>query len=194
MAGQASQDVLAQTVDLFAQRVSEYASGIAQRLGQPMSGQQLSKDQVLQRWNYTPLASTDAADQHYHQLVGQGMPPGQALDQVYPFRKMLLAGPDLKSQVDTANQIAGWNAEATGAPPPEPKFLPPTPMQSPAQQAAPALPGAMPGPQAPPVPMPAQGPPAGPPGAPMPMPPPPPQAPGGTVPPMPPNTQIVAMS
>lgn len=120
MAGQANSDLFQQAVDLFAQRIDEYASGIAQRLGQPMSGAQLTKDQVLERWNYTPLGDQTAADQQYHMLVAQGTPPGQALDQVYPFRKQLLAGPDLQSQIDTANKIAGWNADASGSQPPEP--------------------------------------------------------------------------
>src|SRR5215813_10592404 len=155
MAGQSSQDVLAQTVDLFSQRVQEYANGIAQRLGQPMSGTQLTKDQVLDRWNYTPLGDTQAADQHFHQLVAQGMPAGQALDAVYPFRKMLIKGPDLRSQIDTAKQIAGWAADASGQPPPAPVQMPAMPLLSGAQQGLPAAPQQVPAPPQPPPPPPA---------------------------------------
>jgi hypothetical protein len=135
MAGQSSGDLFSQAVDLFASRVNDYASGIAQRLGSPMSGSELSKDQVLQRWNFSPLGDTQQADAQYHQLVAQGTPPGQALDQVYPYRKTLFSGPDLGSQIDTAQKIAGWAADASGTPPPQPN-----PQQSP------ILPNAQPGP------------------------------------------------
>lgn len=114
-----SSDVLQQTVKGFAQRVSEYADGIAGRLGQPMSGTQLSKDDVIARWNFSPLGSTQTADATYHQLVASGTPPGKALDQVYPMRSMLFRGPDLPSAIDTAKQIQGWAADSSGQPVPE---------------------------------------------------------------------------
>jgi len=120
MAGQSSQDVLSQTVDAFATRVQQYAEGIAGRLGQPLSGTQLSKDEAVARWNFSPLGSTQAADARYHQLVGQGTPPGQALDQVYPMRNLLIRGSDLQDSISTAKQIQGWAAEAAGTKPPEP--------------------------------------------------------------------------
>src|SRR6516162_7716743 len=120
MAGQSSADLVQQTVDAFAQRVNDYASGIASRLGSPLSGQQLSKDDVIQRWNFSPLGSTDAADAAYHQLVAQGQPPGQALNQVYPMRQMLYQGADLKEAIANAQKIAGWSADATGQPAPKP--------------------------------------------------------------------------
>ena len=164
MAGQSSADLVQQTVDSFAQRVNDYASGIASRLGSPLSGQELSKDEVVQRWTFSPLGSTDAADQAYHQLVAQGAPPGQALDQVYPFRSMLIRGPDLNSSIQTAKQIQGWVADATGQPAPEPPQGSTLPMlmamQQPAQPPAPPV-----MPQAPPpLPM---APPAAPPPPPM---------------------------
>lgn len=120
MAGQSSQDVLQQTVDSFASRVSDYAQGIAQRLGQPLSGQQLTQDEAVQRWNFSPLGSTQAADAQYHQLVATGTPPGQALQQVYPMRQMLIQGSDIQDSIARAKQIAGWAADANGEPPPEP--------------------------------------------------------------------------
>ena len=120
MAGQSSSDLLTQTVDAFSQRVQEYASGIAGRLGSPADGQQLSQDEVVQRWNFSPLGSTDAADAAYHQLVAQGQPPGQALAQVYPMRQMLYQGADLKEAIANAQKIAGWSADATGQPAPKP--------------------------------------------------------------------------
>ena len=116
---QPGQDLFQQAIDLFSQRVDDYASGIAQRLGQPLSGSELSQQQVLERWNYTPLGDPAMADMQYHRLVAGGMPPGQALDQVYPMRKMLISGPDLDSQIKTAQQIAGWDAAAKGQPKPE---------------------------------------------------------------------------
>jgi hypothetical protein len=158
MAGQSSGDLFSQAVDLFSQRVNDYASGIAQRLGSPMSGSELSKDQVLQRWNFSPLGDTQQADAQYHQLVAQGTPPGQALDQVYPYRKTLFSGPDLGSQIDTAQKIAGWAADASGTPPPQPN-----PNQSPIlpnQQTMPTG-GPAPVPGIPPAPMPGPGGPAG---------------------------------
>lgn len=120
MAGQSSQDVLQQTVDSFASRVSDYADGIAQRLGQPLSGQQLTKDEAVQRWNFSPLGSTAAADQRYHELVAQGTTPGQALQQVYPMRQLMLQGADINDAIARAKQIAGWAADAAGEPPPKP--------------------------------------------------------------------------
>jgi hypothetical protein len=121
VAGQSSQDLLAQTVDSFASRLQDYASGIASRLGSPLSGQQLSKEDVVARWNFSPLGSTDAADAAYHQLVAQGAPPGQALQQVYPMRQMLYQGADLKEAISNAQKIQGWAHEAAGTEPP-PKF------------------------------------------------------------------------
>jgi hypothetical protein len=103
LAGQSNTDYLQQTVDGFVQRVGDLASGIASRLGsQPMSGTQLSRDEAVQRWNYTPLGSTQDADAAYHQLVMQGTPPGQALNQVYPMRSMLYQSADLKGAIDAA--------------------------------------------------------------------------------------------
>lgn len=123
MAGQSNADYLSQTVDGFASRVGELADGIASRLGgQPMSGTQLSKEQAVQRWNYTPLGSTDQADAAYHQLVMQGTPPGQALDQVYPMRSMLYQSADLQDAISTAKQIQGWAADASGQEPAPPAF------------------------------------------------------------------------
>jgi hypothetical protein len=195
MAGQSSQDVLQQTVNGFASKVSEYADGIAGRLGQPMSGTQLSKDDAVQRWNFSPLGSTQAADAMYHQMVAQGMPPGKALDQVYPMRSMLYRGADVQDAISNARQIAGWAADATGQPAPEePKsstlvhqmlMQPPVSQQGPPPMPPPVMPPPMagpgPGPAAPgaiagpvmpppaPMPMPMPGP------APMMPPPPPPQ-------------------
>jgi hypothetical protein len=176
MPGSASNsDVLQQTVNGFAQRVQEYADGIAGRLGQPMSGTQLSQQDAVQRWNFSPLGNTQAADAAYHQLVAQGTPPGKALDQVYPMRSMLFQGADLTEAIGNARKIAGWAADATGqAPPQEPQgsTLPMLmAMQQGATQAPPPLPGApmaglppMPSGDAPVQPMGMPGP------APMPMP------------------------
>jgi hypothetical protein len=184
VSGQSSQDVLQQTVNGFAARVSEYADGIAGRLGQPLSGTQLSKDDAVQRWNFSPLGSTQAADAAYHQMVAQGTPPGQALDQVYPMRSMLYRGADTQDAISNARQIAGWAADATGQPAPvEPKSstLPMLMAMQPPQGASPPMP--LPGPGVPPLPspgptpgpgmaMPAMQPPpmAGPASMPMPMP------------------------
>jgi len=118
MAGQSSQNLIETVVDGFAQRVSDYASGIANRLGSPLSGQQLSKEDVVQRWNFSPLGSTQAADAQYHALVGQGIAPGQALSQVYPMRQMLFQGADLKEAIANAQKIQGWSHEAAGTEPP----------------------------------------------------------------------------
>lgn len=177
MAGQSSQDVLQQTVDSFAARVSDYAEGIAQRLGQPLSGQQLSKDEAVQRWNFSPLGSPDAADAQYHQLVATGTPPGQALSQVYPMRQMLIQGADIQDSIARAKQIAGWAADASGQPAPEP-FQGSTLPLSVAQQTAAAAQPAQPSPLAGPPPGNGPGPA---PGLPLPVAPPAP----GPLPPMP---------
>jgi hypothetical protein len=186
VAGSASSsDVLQQTVNGFAARVSEYADGIAGRLGQPLSGTQLSKDDAVQRWNFSPLGSTQAADAAYHQKVAQGMPPGQALDQVYPMRSMLYRGADTQDAISNARQIAGWAADATGQPAPvEPKSstLPMLMAQQPPVQGAPP-PMPIPGPGG--LPQPSPGPMPGPGMGAMPaMQPPPPMA-GPTPMPMP---------
>jgi hypothetical protein len=187
VAGQSSQDLLQQTVDAYAQKVQQYADGIAGRLGSPLSGTQLSKDEVVARWNYTPLGSQQAADQQYHQLVAQGMAPGQALEQVYPMRSMLYRGASVQDSIATAKQIQGWVADASGQPAPElpqgstmAMLLAAQRQQQPAPPplaVGPALPPLAPGPVAPPslpVPPVATGLPAG-------MPP-----PGGGAPGMPP--------
>jgi len=145
MAGEASGDVLQQTVDSFAQRVSDYASGIASRLGSPLSGQQLTQDEAVQRWNFSPLGSTDAADAAYHQLIAQGQAPGQALNQVYPMRQLLIQGADINDSIAKAKQLAGWAADATGSKPPEQpegSTLLMSLLQS-QQRATPPLPGAV---------------------------------------------------
>jgi hypothetical protein len=160
--GSSSQDLLAQTVDSFASRVQDYASGIANRLGSPLSGQQLSKDDVVARWNFSPLGSSEAADAQYHQLVAQGTPPGQALQQVYPMRQMLYQGADLKEAIANAQKIQGWSHEAAGTEPP-PKFEGSTlplslaqqhlaSMNAPPPPAMPAPPGPAVGPALPPLP------------------------------------------
>ena len=120
MAGQSNGDAFQQTVDGLAQKFDEYAQGIASRLGQPLSGTQLSQQDAVQRWNYTPLASTDAADAQYHTLVAQGMPPGQALNQVYPMRSMLFSNAqNVNDAIATAKQVQQWAASAAGTKPPE---------------------------------------------------------------------------
>jgi hypothetical protein len=142
MPGSTSQDILSQTVDSFANRVNDYAQGIASRLGQPLSGQELSKDDAVARWNFSPLGSTQAADAQYHQLVAQGTPPGQALNQVYPMRSMLYRGADLKEAIANAQKIQGWAHESMGTEPPPPfegSTLPMTiAQQSQAQQQPPS--------------------------------------------------------
>ena len=175
MAGQSSQDVLQQTVSGFAAKVSEYADGIAGRLGQPLSGTQLSKEDAVQRWNFSPLGSTAAADATYHQLVAQGTAPGQALNQVYPMRSMLFRGADVQDAISNARQIAGWAADSTGQPAPEEPKQSTLLMQMVNQNAAPPAPMPPPMPGAGLPPMPPQGAPVGMPG---PMPPPPGPMPG----------------
>jgi hypothetical protein len=187
MAGQASGDVLQQTVDGFAQKIQEYADGIAGRLGTPLSGQQLSKDDAVQRWNFTPLGDQQQADAQYHSLIAQGTPPGQALNQVYPMRQLLLQGSDLNESIAKAKQIQGWAADAAGVKPPEP-FEGSTLHVALAQQGAQApLPEpALPGPVAPP-PLAGAAPPAG-----LPMPAPMPAAPMTTPALQPPTPMPVA--
>lgn len=158
MAGQSSQDVLQQTVDSFAQRIGDYAQGIASRLGQPLSGQQLTKDEAVQRWNFSPLGDTQTADAAYHQLVATGTAPGQALNQVYPMRQLLMQGADVNDSIAKAKQLAGWAAEAAGSPPPKPFEGSTLPLTLQQQSAAASLSAAPSGPVAP-SPMPA--PPAG---------------------------------
>jgi hypothetical protein len=173
VAGQSNENLLQQTVDGFAQRVQDYANGIAGRIGSPLSGVQLSPDDAVARWNFTPLGDTASADAQYFALTLQGMPPGQALAQVYPMRPGLFAGQDINESVAKAQQIAGWAAKASGQPSPEP-FQGSTmadhihqqlvaqattapsspPLPAPAQPPAPLLPGGagVPGPA--PMPMP----------------------------------------
>lgn len=157
MAGQSSQDVLQQTVDSFAQRIGDYAQGIANRLGQPLSGQQLTQDEAVQRWNFSPLGDTQRADAAYHQLVAQGTPPGQALSQVYPMRQLLIQGADLNDSIARAKQIAGWAADAAGEPPPKPFEGSTMPLALMQQSAAASSAPAPPSPVAPTLPAPPAG-------------------------------------
>jgi hypothetical protein len=153
MAGQSSQDLFKQIVDGVASKVDEYATGIAGRLGSPLSGTQLTQDQAVQRWNFSPLGDTSTADNAYHQLVAQGTPPGQALNQVYPMRQMLIQGADVNDSIARAKQIAGWAADASGQPPPEPlegSTLPLALVQT-QRAAASALPAPPPAPVGPPL-------------------------------------------
>jgi hypothetical protein len=176
VAGQSSTDVLQQTVDGFAKRVTEYADGIASRLGQPLSGQQLSQDEAVQRWNFSPVGDTQAADAAYHQLVAQGTAPGQALSQVYPMRQMLIQGADINDSIARAKQISGWAADAAGEPAPKPFEGSTMPLALAQQAAAARTPAPTPSPQLPAPPPPLQTPPPMP-QAPMPMPMPMPQPP-----------------
>jgi hypothetical protein len=156
----APQNLLEQATSLFANRVQDYARGMAQYLGSPLSGVQLSQDEAVQRWNYTPLASTDAADQQYYDLLQQGMQPGQALDQVYPMRKQLMSGPDLQSVIDKARQLAGWSADTTGQSPPAPYDQSTLPLLQQQQRPPPppiSIPNLMSGLNQAPVPTPAPG-------------------------------------
>jgi len=198
MPGNGPQNLLEDATKTFATRVQDYARGMAQHLGGPLSGHELSQDEAVQRWNYTPLGNPALADQHYYDLLQQGMQPGQALDQVYPMRKQLMSGPDLESIVARAKQLADWSSQTTGQSQPPPytqntlpllhaqQQPPPMPPQSalPLQAAPPPLPSS--GGAPPPVgmggagtggpPMPTAPPP---PGVPMPMMP----APATTAPP-----------
>jgi len=186
MPGTGTQNMLEQATDLFAQRVQDYAKGMAQHIGGPLSGHDLTQDEAVQRWNFTPLGSTQLADQHYYDLLQQGAQPGQALDQVYPMRKQLLNGPDLSSIIDKAKQIADWSAQATGIPQPPAYQGNTMPLLHLQQQPPPAPPA-----PAAPMPQPAAGTPMmGPPGIPGPPPSgmpvsPPPSAPVSAVPPPP---------
>ena len=187
--------MLQQVSDIFTQRVQDYAKGMAQHIGGPMSGTELAQPDVVARWNYTPLADPHLADQHYYDLLQQGMQPGQALDQVYPMRKQLISGPDLPAIIDKANQIAGWASQATGQPQPPPYTQNTMPLLHVQQQPPPGMPPpgvpppgmappgmGPPGAQVPPPGMPPPGPQGMPPPGAMPMPPMPPP-PGSIVPP-----------
>ena len=125
MAGQASDDVFKQVVDNFAQRTRDYAQGIASRLGTPFNSTQLSDDQAVRFWNYSPKYGTpEAADQAYHTNVAQGMPPGQALDDAYPMRKLLYQqGTDLSDHIDSATRLQALAAKDAGT---EPAIHPPS--------------------------------------------------------------------
>ena len=162
MAGQSSDDIFKQVVDNFAQRTRDYASGIASRLGSPFDATQLSNDQAVQFWNFSPkYGSPQAADQAYHQNVAQGMPPGQALDDAYPMRKMMYQqGTDLSDHIDAAQKLRDLSAKTNGTDvvehPPTSTLvtmhaLQPAPMPQNAAGPAPGLPspvagGAAPGP------------------------------------------------
>jgi len=189
MPGNGPQNMLEDVTKTFAGRVQDYARGMAQHLGGPLSGRELSQDEAVQRWNYTPLGNSQLADQHYYDLLQQGLQPGQALDQVYPLRKQLMQGPDIESIVGKAKQLADWSAQATGQAPPPPytqntlpllhlqQQPPPMPPQPPPMSMPGGLPTPSPGmPPPPPGPMPPMG---GPPVA-------PPAAAPGMMPPGPP--------
>lgn len=114
MAGQSNQDLVRAVVDRFSQRATEYAQGMAQRLGAPLSGTELSKDEVVARWNFSPFPNPGA---QYQMLTMQGMSPGQALDQVHPYRSQLYStAATLSDQISTAQKIKGWADDAAQQP------------------------------------------------------------------------------
>lgn len=114
MPGQTNQDMVRAVVDRFAQRATEYAQGMAQRLGQPFSGTELSKDEAVARWNFSPFPDPPT---QYQMLTMQGMAPGQALDQVHPYRSQLYStAPTITDQIAQAQKIKGWADEAAQQP------------------------------------------------------------------------------
>lgn len=102
MPGQQNHDIVRQAVDRFKARSTEYAQGIAQRMGPPAMAQKLTNDEIVQMWEYT-TSQNPAMD--YQVLVSQGMPPAQALDKVFPHRSGLYAAPTVKERVAKAESI-----------------------------------------------------------------------------------------
>ena len=102
MAGQNSQDLTRQTVDRFKARATEYAQGIAQRMGAPAAGVKLDNEQIVKLWQFSPHPDPGAA---FSQLKMGGMSDGEALDQVHPYRRKLFQAPTVKEQVDKAEKI-----------------------------------------------------------------------------------------
>jgi hypothetical protein len=102
MAGQSSQDLTRQVVDRFKNRASEYASGIAQRMGAPASGVKLDNETMIRLWQFSPHPDPAAA---FMQLKAQGMPDGQALDATHPYRRKLFQAPTVKEQIAKAEQL-----------------------------------------------------------------------------------------
>lgn len=112
MAGQNSQDLTRQTVDRFKARATEYARGIADRMGAPAAGVKLDTETQARLWNFSPHPDPAMA---FAQLKAGGMPDGQALDQTYPYRRKLFQAPTVKEQIAKAESIRamaeGQNAE-----------------------------------------------------------------------------------
>lgn len=97
-----SHDISRQVIDRFKDRSRQYAQGIAARVGPPANAHKLTNDEIVQLWNYTTQANPALA---YQMLVAQGMPPGQALDQIHPNRSKLFRAPTLKERIARAEQI-----------------------------------------------------------------------------------------
>ena len=111
MAGQAQSELVSQVVDRFRNRAQQYADGIANRLGAPASGVKLNNDQIVQLWKFSPHPDPAGA---YEQLTAQGMPPGQALDQVHPYRRKLFQAPTVGEQVKKAESIKAMAEGSSG--------------------------------------------------------------------------------
>ena len=102
MAGQNSQDLTRQTVDRFKARATEYAQGIAQRMGPPAGGKKQDSATQVRLWNLSPHPDPAMA---FAQLKAGGMSDGEALDQVYPWRRKLFQAPTVKEQIAKAESI-----------------------------------------------------------------------------------------
>jgi hypothetical protein len=111
MAGQQTQDIMRQTIDRYKSRALEYAQGVAQRLGTPAAGVKLDNETMVRLWNFSPHPDPAAA---FSQLKAEGMPDGQALDSVHPYRRKLFQAPTVKEQVQKAEQLKAM-AEGSSA-------------------------------------------------------------------------------
>lgn len=112
------QDLARAVIDRYKERAREYAKAIASKLGQPVSGQEVSRGEMVRLWSVRSAAYRQDPEGTLAQaqaLMAQGQ-FGQAVDLVYPWRSKLFRAPTIREvveQAETLHQLANGQNEET---------------------------------------------------------------------------------
>lgn len=77
-------------------------SKMAKQWGDPINGEQLSKDEQARLWN---LSNPNADPAQVQQLIAAGQ-HSQAVDAMFPWRNTLIGKGDLKTRIQRAQQLS----------------------------------------------------------------------------------------
>jgi hypothetical protein len=103
--GDFAKKVIARLQDVAKDRGQRFA----EQWGTPLNGQQLSRQQAAELWNYQNPQTDPLVVQ---QLVAAGQ-HSQALDYTFPYRNALIGKGDIKSRVERAQQLADQASQAS---------------------------------------------------------------------------------